>query len=221
MPAPSTTTFFAGEPLQRLGPAAVAADGLHVEKERLDHVLRDLAGGEVDEVAPLDLDCAVEVDLGALDRGGHDVRRRRVVGALELLAQVRRERRQVLRQRGRRRACRRGSCSPSRPRAAVASGLAAIHALAAGISSSRVATISSRMPTSLAFAGRSRWPCMSSCMSASTMPSMRTVRTTPPPPGSSPSCTSGKPSCTLGVVDGDAVVAGAARSQGRRRARRR
>ena len=73
---------------------------LQVEEERLDHVLRDLAGGEVDEVAALDLDRVVEVDLRALDRRGHDVVRRRVVGALELLAQVRRERRQVLRERG-------------------------------------------------------------------------------------------------------------------------
>ena len=84
------------ERLQTLGPAAVAADALEVEEERLDHVLGHLAGDQVDEVAALDLRCVVEVDLGALDRGGHDVMRRRVIGALDLLAQVGRERRQVL-----------------------------------------------------------------------------------------------------------------------------
>ena len=35
-------------------------------------------------------------------------------------------------------------------------------------------------------------------MSASTMPTMRTERTTPPAPGSRPSCTSGKPTTALG-----------------------
>ena len=45
-------------------------------------------------------------------------------------------------------------------------------------------------------------------MSASTMPSMRTVRVTPPPPGSRPSVTSGKPSWTLGSSTIDAVVRG-------------
>jgi hypothetical protein len=38
---------------------------------------------------------------------------------------------------------------------------------------------------------------MSSCISALTIPSMRTVRTTPPAPGSRPSCTSGKPTTAL------------------------
>ena len=82
--------------------AARAVDLLEVEEERLDHVLRDLAGREVDEVAALDLERVVEVDLRALDGRGHDVVRRRVVRALDLLAQVGRERRQVHRQRGRR-----------------------------------------------------------------------------------------------------------------------
>ena len=92
--------------MERLDPlrsAAVAVDLLQVEEERLDHVLRHLAGDEVHEVAALDLQRVVEVDLGALDRGGHDVVRGGVVGALELLAQVGRERRQVLSQRRRRR----------------------------------------------------------------------------------------------------------------------
>src|SRR3712207_2007674 len=68
------------------------------EEERLDHVLRDLALGEVDEVPALDLERRVDVDLGALDGDRHDRLGRRVVRALELLAQVGRERRQVLRE---------------------------------------------------------------------------------------------------------------------------
>ena len=181
------------------GPAAVAVDLLQVEEERLDHVLRDLAGHEVDEVAALDLDRVVEVDLRALDRRGHDVVRRRVVRALELLAQVGRERRQVLRELRVRRRAAGDLVALDVPRLAGGlAGCAAIHALAAGTSSSRVATTSSTRPSSLALAGRRRWPCSSSCISASTMPSMRTVRTTPPAPGSSPSWTSGKPSSTFG-----------------------
>src|SRR5258706_540211 len=35
----------------RAASAALALDALEVEERRLDHVLRDLAGGEVDEVA--------------------------------------------------------------------------------------------------------------------------------------------------------------------------
>ena len=93
--------------LERLGTVAVALDRLQVEEERLDHVLRDLARDQVDEVAALDLDRDVEADLRALDRRGHDVVRRRVVRALDLLAQVGRERGQVGRERrGRRRAAR-------------------------------------------------------------------------------------------------------------------
>ena len=84
------------EGLDALRTVAVAVDLLQVEEERLDHVLGDLPGDQVDEVAALDLDRRVEVDLRALDRRRHDVVRRRVVGALELLAQVGRERRQVL-----------------------------------------------------------------------------------------------------------------------------
>ena len=60
----------------------------------------------------------------------------------------------------------------------------------------------------MACAGRMRWPWSSTCISALTMPSMRVTRTTPPAPGSRPSCTSGKPSSDLRVVDDDPVVAG-------------
>src|SRR5690242_5576390 len=51
-------------------------DRLHVEEEGLDHVLRYLALGEVDEVAALDLERVVEVDLRALVFLGCDVVRR-------------------------------------------------------------------------------------------------------------------------------------------------
>jgi hypothetical protein len=76
--------------------------------------------------------------------------------------------------------------------------LALIHALAAGTSSSRVPTSSSTMPISWARAGLSRGPWSSTFISASVRPSIRTVRVTPPPPGSSPRVTSGRPSWTFG-----------------------
>ena len=100
MPGAEYYDLLRGERVDPLGPVAIAVDALHVEEERLDHVLGDLAGHQVDEVAALDLDRVVEVELGALDRRGHDVVRSGVVGALELLAQVGRERRQVLRELG-------------------------------------------------------------------------------------------------------------------------
>ena len=77
---------------------AAGVDRVQVEPERLDHVLRDLALGEVDEVAALDRERGVDVDVRALDRRAHDVVRCGHRGALELLAQVRRERRQHARQ---------------------------------------------------------------------------------------------------------------------------
>jgi hypothetical protein len=83
------------EAFYALRPAAVAVHRLHVEEERLDHVLRHLARDQVDEVAALDLDRVVEVHLRALHRRREDVVRRRVVGSLDLLAQVGGERRQV------------------------------------------------------------------------------------------------------------------------------
>ena len=74
-----------------------------------------------------------------------------------------------------------------------ASGLALIHAFAAGTSSSVLVTISSIRPISLAWAGLNRLPWLSTLMNAFWMPSIRTVRVTPPPPGSRPRVTSGKP----------------------------
>ena len=44
-------------------------------------------------------------------------------------------------------------------------------------------------------------------MNAFWMPNIRTVRVTPPPPGSRPSVTSGKPTTSALDVGGDAVVA--------------
>src|SRR5690606_23142980 len=76
-----------------------------------------------------------------------------------------------------------------------ASGLALIHALAAGISSSTEPTSSSTRPISLAFFGLLRCPWSSTPMSACCRPSMRTVRMMPPPAGSRPRVTSGRPIC--------------------------
>ncbi len=50
----------------------------------------------------------------------------------------------------------------------------------------------------MASAGLNRLPVSSTSVSAVEMPSIRTVRVTPPPPGSSPSETSGTPRSTLG-----------------------
>ena len=82
-----------------LGPRAAGVDRLQVEEERLDHVLGDLAGDQLGEVAALDAARGVEVHLRALDGGGQDRPRRGHRRALELLAQQRRERRQDRRQR--------------------------------------------------------------------------------------------------------------------------
>ena len=200
-----------GERLDPLGPAAVTVDALQVEEERLDHVLRDLAGHQVDEVAALDLDRVVEVDLGALDRRGHDVVRSRVVRALELLAQVGRERRQVLRELGVRRRAAGDLVALGVPRLDRRIGvgldprLGGRHQLLARRDD---LVDDARAPSPWrdggagpeAAATSARWRC----------PSMRTVRTTPPAPGSRPSWTSGKPSWTFGSSSAIAVVAGQA-----------
>jgi hypothetical protein len=100
--------------------------------EGLHHVLCDLAAHQIDEVARLDRDRAGEVELRPFDRRGHDVMRRREVGAPELLAQVRRVGRQELREAMRSTACRRACGSPSRSHGWRGSPPAAIHAFAAG-----------------------------------------------------------------------------------------
>ena len=103
MPAPRTATlvnFFFSMPVRT---RAAGVDRAEVEEERLRHVLELLADDQLDEVARLDARCGVEVDLGALDRGAHDVARSLVVSALDLLAQVGGERRQERRELGRRR----------------------------------------------------------------------------------------------------------------------
>src|SRR5690606_27693813 len=81
--------------LDAAGAVRAGVDGLEVEEERLDHVLRDLPGGQFDEVAGLDDLGGLEVDLGALDGRGEDVARGRVGGAVGLLAQGGGERGQV------------------------------------------------------------------------------------------------------------------------------
>src|SRR5690606_16496511 len=75
--------------------AGALVDGLQVEEERSDHVLRYLATHQAGEVAAFDLAGVVEIDLCAFHGGRHDGQRCRVVGALELLLQVGREGRQV------------------------------------------------------------------------------------------------------------------------------
>jgi len=65
--------------------------------------------------------------------------------------------------------------------------------LAAGTSSSMVPTSSSTTPTLRAFDGLMRSPLSSTDISAFWMPSRRTVRTTPPAPGRTPSIASGSP----------------------------
>ena len=68
-----------------------------------------------------------------------------------------------------------------------------IQALAAGTTSSAEPTSSSTRPVSLAFFGLNRVPWLSTLTKAFWIPNIRTVRVTPPPPGSRPSDTSGKP----------------------------
>ena len=58
----------------------------------------------------------------------------------------------------------------------------------------------------MALAGLNRVPWLSTFMNAFWMPNIRTVRVTPPPPGSRPSVTSGKPTTSALDVGGDAVV---------------
>jgi hypothetical protein len=77
--------------------------------------------------------------------------------------------------------------------------LALIHALAAGTNSSTLASTSSTRPTSLALPGLKRVPWLSTSMKAFWMPNIRTERVTPPPPGSRPSVTSGKPTTAPGT----------------------
>ena len=64
-------------------------------------------------------------------------------------------------------------------------------ASAATISSA--GTTSSTRPLAWASAGLRRWPWSRTSVSAVCRPSMRTVRITPPPPGSRPRVTSGRP----------------------------
>ena len=116
----------------------------------------------VGQVARLDPRGGVEVDLRALDRGGHDRPRRGVDRALGLLAQQRRERRQERRERGRAAGCRRASCSPRGP---TGSDAASGRRGARGSTPSRPgraprgsATSSSTRPFSCASAGLKRVP---------------------------------------------------------------
>ena len=75
----------------------------------------------------------------------------------------------------------------------LASGLAAIQARASSSTSSGEDASSSTIPTSRAFAGLCRCPWDSTLRKPFMIPSMRVIRVTPPPPGSRPSVTSGRP----------------------------
>src|SRR5438132_668930 len=86
-----------------LGARAAVVDVVQVEPERLDHVLRRLPGHQIDEVAGLDGERVVDVDLQALDRRAEDVVGGRVGRTLQLLAQVRGEGGEVGGERRRRR----------------------------------------------------------------------------------------------------------------------
>src|SRR4029079_16994623 len=73
-------------PPDALRPRAAAVDRLQIAEERLDHVLRDLAGDELREVTALDAARGVEVHLRALDGRVQDGPRRRHRRTLELFA---------------------------------------------------------------------------------------------------------------------------------------
>ena len=89
--------FFGLELGHVVGTAGAGVDRLQVKEEGGDHVLGNLAAGQFHEVTAFDGEGVVEAHLGAFHGGRHDVARCRVVGAFQLLAQVGRERRQVLR----------------------------------------------------------------------------------------------------------------------------
>ena len=85
--------------LDRPAGLAPPLTALQVEEERADHVLGDLPGQQADQYRVSIGQRGVQVDLGALDRGGQDRLGRRQPGTLELLAQGGRERRQLRGQR--------------------------------------------------------------------------------------------------------------------------
>ena len=222
MPAPSTPIFVICGLADAVRPRAAAVDVLQVEEERLDHVLGDLPGDQLGEVAALDAAGGVEVHLRTLDGRVEDGARRRHRRTLELLLQQRRERRQDAGQSRRRRSAAGHLVALGIPRLGVAVGVGLDPRLGGGhqfVAPS--AALRRPGPISLALPGLKRVPWLRISMNAFWMPNMRTVRVTPPPPGSRPSVTSGKPTTAPLHVGDDPVVARRARSPGRRRARRR
>ena len=123
MPAPSTPILVIGCLADALRTRAAGVDVLQVQEERLDHVLGDLAGDQLSEVAALDAAGGVEVHLRALDGRVEDGARRRHRRTLELLAQQRRERRQDAGQARRRRSAARHLVALGIPRLGVAVGV--------------------------------------------------------------------------------------------------
>ena len=184
------------------GPARAAVDRAQVEEERADHVLGDLAGQQPDQVAGLHEQRGFQVDLGALDRGGQDRLGRRQPVALELLAQRRRVRRELGFQRSRAT----GSLAVPRLGGVRVRGdplpRPGQHLRARSRPPRRPARRPARRP------GRNCRPVSRTVVRASGRPSIRTVRVTPPAPGSSPRVTSGKADPAARRVERDPVVAG-------------
>ena len=70
MPAPSMPTFCGLKRGTSFGPRLARLDRVQVEEERVDHVLRHRADDQLGEVARLDAQRGVEVDLRAFDHRG-------------------------------------------------------------------------------------------------------------------------------------------------------
>ena len=170
----------------------------------------DLAGDQVERSSrPSMVERGVEVDLGALDGGGQDGARRRVGRALELLAQVGRERGQLGGERGRGRGAAGDLVARAVPRLRPRRGWPRSRP------GPRPAARRGRRPPRRParppgpWPGACRWPCSSTfSQRVGRCRACRTVRTTPPPPGSRPRVTSGRPISTSGASSDDPVVAG-------------
>ncbi len=178
-------------------PAAACVDGVQVEPECRDHVLGDLATDQVGQVAGLDPQRGVQVHLAALDRRRQDVVRGRHRRALELLAQGGGEGGQHRRER------RAGRGAAGDLVTLAVPGLGRLRVgrdPAPGRGQQLVGVVGELVHD----AGLDRLrraqplPLSSSLVRASAMPSSRTVRVTPPPPGSRPRVTSGRPNSAFG-----------------------
>ena len=202
IPAPSTPTLVALNGGTPCGAELAGVDRLQVEEERLDHVLRLLVDDQVGQVARLDPRRGVEVAWPPPRRprtGSPAARGRPRPWSACAAGPGRRAGTPPARGSS---GCRRASCSPGGP---TGSSRRPRRRGARGSTPSRraagprgVPTSSSTRPFSCAAAGLKRVPWSSTSIRPSWMPSIRTMRVTPPPPGSSPRLASGRPSSTLG-----------------------